>query len=80
MKYSDTRLRLLGVEQILLNNPHGVSLKSILDILNYTFDIQADRKAIYGDLQALTRFYDLQVVKKFRGDVLYKMEVLNGRY
>lgn len=77
MKYSNTKIRLLAVEQILLNNHYGISLKSIKDILDYRFEIKSDRKAIYDDIYALSRFYDVQMIA--RGNtVIYKMEALNG--
>lgn len=65
MKYKEnnSRLRVLLVEKVLLENPGGVSMAQILSYLHQHF-IKVERKTIYADLQALNYLYNVQYNRK----------------
>ncbi len=69
----DSRLRILAVEKILLDNPQGKSLKQIINALECLYDIKADRKRLYIDFAALTFFHNLQTYRK-GNTVIYKIK------
>lgn len=71
----DHRRRILAVEGLLLNNPKGLSMKQILDKLDYYYDISARRQAIYSDICALTEFYDVQQLR-IGNTTVYKINQL----
>ena len=50
----DNRLRLLAIERIVKENPNGVTVKMILNVLKSRYDIDTERKTVYSDLAALT--------------------------
>lgn len=56
----DNRRRLLAVERIIQDNPNGVTVKKILNILRSRYDIDTERKAVYNDLAALTFFLPIK--------------------
>lgn len=51
---SDSRERILAVERILDNRPQTV--REISQRLEREYDIECDRKVIYQDIAALSRF------------------------
>ena len=59
-KRETDKIRLLAVERIIARGER-VSTKQILRELELHYDIQADRKTIYTDLQAIDRFMPLEV-------------------
>lgn len=59
----DHRKRILAVEGMLLDNPKGLSMKQILNKLDYYYDISVRRQAIYSDICTLTEFYDVQQIR-----------------
>ena len=60
MIIKDTKTRLLAVEQLIKSHDRGLTLKEIISHLDNEFNIYAKRKTIYSDLNALTRFYNVQ--------------------
>ena len=59
-KRETDKIRLLAVERIIARGER-VSTTQILRELELHYDIQADRKTIYADLQAIDRFMPLEV-------------------
>lgn len=74
MKTSDTKIRLLAVEKFLKDNPQGVTIKQILSYLEYQFNITADRKSIYDDINVLTLFHNIQKIRKKCSVVIYQIK------
>lgn len=54
------KFRLLAVERI-ISRGRKVSCAQILRELDMRYDIQADRKTIYSDIQAIGRFTPIEV-------------------
>lgn len=68
----DNRLRLLAIERIVKENPNGVTVKMILNVLKSRYDIDTERKTVYSDLAALTYF--LPIKKEHFGKTqIYKL-------
>jgi hypothetical protein len=67
---SDTKLRILAVNKLLHEYPNGLSIKEILDKLHNIYNISADRKSIYDNLNTITYFCNLQITKEHK----YKIE------
>ena len=67
---SDTKVRILAVNKLLHEYPNGLSIKEILDKLHNIYNISANRKTIYDDLNAITYYCDLQITKEHK----YKIE------
>ena len=59
-KRETDKIRLLAVERIIARGER-VSTTQILRELELHYDIHADRKTIYTDLQAIDRFMPLEV-------------------
>ena len=64
MKTSDLKIRLIAVEKLLRDNPKGLTVKQILSYLELQFNITAERKTIYDDINVLTLLYDIQKIQK----------------
>ena len=62
MKTDNIKIRILALENILKNHPSGLTIKQIKSILYMQYGISVDRKTLYDDLAAITRFYNLQVL------------------
>ena len=69
----DSRLRILAVEKILLDNPQGKSVAQIINALECLYQIKADRKTLYADFAALTFFHNLQTYRK-GNTVIYQIK------
>lgn len=70
MNRADVLGKCLGVEHILLNNPNGVTTKQIIHQLYSLYGIKAERKSIYNNLNAITRFLPISE-KKIGNTVVY---------
>lgn len=65
MANKDTnRRKILALERMFLRM-RPLTMKQILDVLNYEYGIEAERKSIYADIQELTYF--LPIVKRQMG-------------
>lgn len=57
-------VRILAVERMLKQaSDEGLSVKEILSKLQLRYDIETDRKQIYGDLYELNLFYNIQIIR-----------------
>jgi predicted DNA-binding transcriptional regulator YafY len=65
-KRETDKIRLLAVERIVARGKKVTSAQ-ILRELEVRYDILADRKTIYADLQAIDRFMPLEVTSGPRG-------------
>lgn len=61
---SDNRERLLAVERILTGANKPMTIQQIIDELERRFDMTANRKAIMGDISAITRWLPIAHVPK----------------
>lgn len=68
----NSRLRLLAIERLFLNEKE-LRMKTIQKKLFDNYNIKAERKAIYKDIEALNRFYVIEK-RKMQGDCLYILE------
>lgn len=63
MKSSDSKTRILALERIFQNNKQ-LTLADISDKLWSQYGITAERKTLYDDIAALTRFLPIRTEKK----------------
>ena len=61
-KNNDTKIRILEVERLFQRNKR-LTVPQIKRILNYKYDFETDRKTLYDDIAALTRFMNIEVEK-----------------
>ena len=61
---NDTKVRLLAVERMIILSENGLTLRQIQDKLINEYDIEAERKSLYDDIAALTRFLDIRTQRK----------------
>ena len=72
MKTSETKIRLIAVEKLLHDNPKGLTTKQIFSALDLQFNILAERKTIYDDINVLTLLYYIQKIR-IKHKVIYVM-------
>lgn len=68
----NSRLRLLAIERFFLKEKN-LSMKTIQKKLFDNYNIKAERKAIYKDIEALSRFYKI-TKRKIQNDCVYILE------
>lgn len=68
----NSRLRLLAIERLFLKEKK-LRVKTIQKKLFDNYNIKAERKAIYKDIEALNRFYVIEK-QKIQGDCVYILE------
>lgn len=68
----NSRLRLLAIERLFLKEKK-LKMKTIQKKLFDNYNIKAERKAIYKDIEALNRFYVIEK-RKIQGDCIYILE------
>ena len=56
--------RILAVERIIQDNPQGITVKQIIEKLDNYYGITADRKTIYRNIAALTRFMPIYQTRR----------------
>ena len=76
MKSNDTKIRLLAVERMIILNEGGLTLGQMKDKLANKYGIEVDRKTLYDDINALTRF--LGIKKEKRGKYFFYYIRRNG--
>lgn len=59
-KCSDTKVRILALERILMGAQKPLKSDEIIDKLNKRYHISANRKTIYDDIAVLTAFENVQ--------------------
>lgn len=68
----NTKERTLAVERIIAENKQ-VTMRNIKDILFNLYGIEADRRSIYDDINALTKYMPITTQNKF-GKFYYCLE------
>lgn len=68
----NSRLRLLAIERLFLKEKN-LRVKTIQKKLFDNYNIKAERKAIYKDIEALNQFYVIEK-RKIQGDCIYILE------
>lgn len=68
----NSRLRLLAIERLFLKEKK-LKMKTIQKKLFDNYNIKAERKAIYKDIEALNQFYVIKK-RKMQGDCIYILE------
>lgn len=68
----NSRLRLLAIERLFLKEKK-LRVKTIQKKLFDNYNIKAERKAIYKDIEALNQFYVIEK-RKIQGDCIYILE------
>ena len=56
--------KILAIERIMQNNPNGVTTKQIIEKLDNQYGVKAERKAIYDNINVLTRFMPIEKIRK----------------
>ena len=59
-KCSDTKVRILALERILMGAQKPLKCSEIIDKLNKQYHISANRKTIYDDIAVLTCFVNVK--------------------
>lgn len=73
MNNGEIHYKILAVERILQNHPHGLTLKQILNMVENHYGLKIDRKTFYNYINILTRFMPVQVERK-GNTVIYYLE------
>lgn len=73
---NDTKVRILALERMIILAENGLTLGQIQDKLINEYDIKAERKSLYDDIAALTRFLGIEIEK--RGKYFYYFIRRNG--
>lgn len=60
MANNQCQYKILAVERILQDNPNGVTVKQIIQKLDYEYGVKADRKAIYQNIDVLGWFLPIR--------------------
>lgn len=60
---ADRLTKVLAVERIMKQNPYGITVNQIIYLLEKKYDIKAERKGIYNNIAALTRFMQIDKYK-----------------
>lgn len=68
----NSRLRLLAIERFFLKEKK-LRMKTIQKKLFDNYNIKAERKAIYKDIEALSQFYKI-TKRKIQSDCVYILE------
>lgn len=71
MSKGDCQYKILAVERILQDNPNGVTVKQIIEKLEYEYGVTAERKAIYQNIDVLGWFLPINVRKNGRANMYY---------
>lgn len=66
-EYCDTRERILAVERILQSSTKPMTSQAIVDKLERAYDIRTSRHTVISDINAMTRFMDIQHAGRFKG-------------
>ena len=56
--------KILAVERILQNNPNGLTLNQIVNMVDNYYGLKIERKSFYNYINILTRFMPIQVERK----------------
>ena len=73
MNNGEIHYKILAVERILQNHPHGLTRKQIIDMVENHYGLKIDRKVFYSYINILTRFMPVQVERK-GNTVIYYLE------
>lgn len=68
----NSRLRLLAIERLFLKEKK-LKMKTIQKKLFDNYNIKAERKAIYKDIEALSQFYKI-TKRRIQSDCVYILE------
>lgn len=71
MSKDDCQYKILAVERILQDNPNGVTVKQIIEKLDYEYGVTAERKAIYRNIDVLGWFLPINVRKNGSANIYY---------
>lgn len=63
--------KILAVERNILANPYGISGKEIIEQAEKEYGLRIERKAIYGYIDALTRFLPVDYFKSGSKNIYY---------
>ena len=66
--------KIIAVERILQTNPNGITLKQIINQLYDRYGITAERKSIYNNINALTRFMPIHTEIRANNKVFYCLD------
>lgn len=56
-------MKILAVERIIQDNPHGITIRQIIDKLDNLYGIKSERKSIYINIDVLTYFMPIDCEK-----------------
>lgn len=73
MNNGEIHYKILAVERILQNHPHGLTRKQIIDMVDNHYGLKIDRKVFYSYINILTRFMPIQVERN-GNTVIYFLE------
>lgn len=65
--------KILAIERILQKNPNGITMEQILDKLFIEYGIKAERKGVYNNINALTRFMPI-CLKRISNNHFYYLQ------
>jgi hypothetical protein len=71
---NDCQYKVLAVERILQDNPCGVTVKQIIEKLDYEYGVKAERKAIYHNLYVLGWFFAIEKKRNGHEHIYYILE------
>lgn len=66
--------KILAVERIIQASPNGITVKQIIEKLEKTYGITAERKSLYSNIAELTKFMPINT-KKVNHTSIYYLEV-----
>ena len=61
---AESTYKILAIERILKQHPYGITVNTILSLLEIKYGIKAERKSIYSNIAVLSQFMQID---KFKG-------------
>lgn len=74
----DCQYKILAVERILQGNPNGVTVKKIIEKLDYEYGVKAERKAIYHNIDTLGFFLPIRRKRNGNEHIYYIANLKEG--
>ena len=71
MSNNQPQYKILAIERILQDNPDGVTVKQIIEKLEYEYGVTAERKAIFRNIDVLGWFLPIRIKKNRKTNIYY---------